>query len=97
MLPGLYDDGDEQYTVDQYGTDTTGSYGDNRYSVNLEMDALYSRYSSAAAYIDHVLSGYDNGAEHGEQSTYGNSLSGYSTFLDLSIPYIGSYKPKYGH
>jgi len=50
------------------------------------------------SYVDSLLGGTEYGNDvsvYDEQDVYDDGRS-YGGFLNLSIPYLGSYKPKYG-
>lgn len=91
----LYGGDDDTYGDSRYGAGSDGDrYGEDRYS----MDILSYGDGGVGDYVNSVLDGptYDDDVAHYEtQDTYGGGGS-YGGFLDLSVSYLGSYKPKYG-
>lgn len=91
----LYGEDDDTYGGSRYGAgDDTGRYGEDRYSV----DILEYGDGGVGSYVDSLLDGNVYGDEesvYDEQDTYDGNGS-YGGFLNLSVPYLGSYEPRYG-
>jgi len=92
----LYGEDDDTYGGSRYGggSDAAG-YGEDGYSVTV----FEYGDGGLGSYVDSLLDGneYD-----GDESVYGGQEDSYDRggsyggFLNLSIPYLGSYQPKYG-
>ena len=91
----LYGGDNDTYGGSRYGggSDAAG-YGEDRYSVTI----FEYGDGGLGSYVDSLLGGTEYGNDvsvYDEQDVYDDGGS-YGGFLNLSIPYLGSYKPKYG-
>lgn len=92
----LYGGDDDTYGSSRYGgSDDAAGYGEDRYSITI-FEYGDGRLGS---YVDSLLSGNvygDDESVYGGQDSYDGGGGSYGGFLNLSIPYLGSYEPKYG-
>lgn len=90
----LYGGSDDAYSERQYGGgDDSSLYGEDRYSVGI----FEYGDGGVGRYVEMLLGGTTDGAdlqESEDQATYDGGGNG--GLLNLSIPYLGSYEPKYG-
>jgi len=92
----LYGEDDDTYGGSQYGAGSTSDrYGEDRYSITI----FEYGDGGLGSYVDSLLDSNEYGGDesvYGGQDPYDDGGGSYGGFLNLSIPYLGSYKPKYG-